>query len=46
MGLVKSQAKPKSWLTKVPVGAKNIKFETKWVENRRFANMPRPFRSL
>ena len=36
MGLVHSQAKPKSWLTKVPVGAKNIKFGPKWVENRRF----------
>ena len=36
MGLVQSQAKPKSCLTKVPVGAKNIKFGPKWVENRRF----------
>ena len=34
MGLVQSQAKPKSWLTKVLVGAKNI--NPKWVENRRF----------
>ena len=31
-----SQAKPKSWLTKVPVGAKNIKFGPKWVENQLF----------
>ena len=36
MGLVQSQAKPKSWLTKVPVGAKNIKFGPKWVENQPF----------
>ena len=36
MGLVQSQARPKSWLTKVPVGAKNIKFGPKWVKNRRF----------
>ena len=34
--LAQSQAKPKSWLTKVPVGSKNIKFGPKWVENRRF----------
>ena len=36
MGLAQSQAKPKSWLTKVPVGAKNIKFGPKWVENQQF----------
>ena len=36
MGLVQSQAKLKSWLTKVPVGAKSIKFGPKLVENRRF----------
>ena len=36
MGPVQSQAKPKSWLTKVPVGAKNIKFGPKWIENRGF----------
>ena len=36
MGLVQSQPKPKSWPTRVPVGAKNIKFGPKWVENRRF----------
>ena len=36
MCLVQSQAKPKSWLTKVPVGAKNIKFGSKWIKNRRF----------
>ena len=35
-GIVQSKAKPKSWLTKVPVGAKNIKFGPKWVENQRF----------
>ena len=29
MWLVQSQAKPKSWPTKVPVGAKNIKFGPK-----------------
>ena len=42
MGLVQSQAKPKSWLTKVPVGAKNIKFVSKWLENRRFGPKQRP----
>ena len=38
MGLAQSQAKPKSWLTKVRVGAKNIKFGPKWVENRWFGS--------
>ena len=42
MGPVQSQAKPKSWLTKVPVGAKNIKFGPKWVENRPFGPKQRP----
>ena len=42
MGLAQSQAKPKSWPTKVPVGAKNIKFGPKWVENRRFGPKQRP----
>ena len=42
MGLVQSQAKPKSWLAKVPVGAENIKFGSKWVENRRFGPKQRP----
>ena len=42
MGLVQSQAKPKSWLTKVPVGAEIIKFGPKWVENRRFGPKQRP----
>ena len=42
MGLAQSQAKPKSWLTKVPVGAKNIKFGSKWVKNRRFGPKQRP----
>ena len=42
MGLVQSQAKPKSWLTKVPFGAENIKFGPKWVENRRFGPKQRP----
>ena len=42
MGLAQSQAKPKSWLTKVPVGVKNIKFGPKWVENRRFGLKQRP----
>ena len=36
MGLAQSQAKPISWLTKVAIGAKNIKFGPKWVENRGF----------
>ena len=36
MGLVQSQAKSRSWLTKVPVEAKSIKFDSKWVENRLF----------
>ena len=27
---------PKSWPTKVPVGAKNIKFGPEWVQNRQF----------
>ena len=35
-------ATPKSWLTKVPVGAENIKFGPKWVENRRFGPKQRP----
>ena len=42
MGLVHSQAKPKSWLTKVPVGAKNIRFGPKWVQNRRFGPKQKP----
>ena len=42
MGLVQSQAKPKSWLTKVPVGAENIKFGAKWVENQPFGPKQRP----
>ena len=42
MGLVQGQAKRKSWLTKVPVGAENIKFGPKWVENRRFGPKQRP----
>ena len=42
MGLAQSQAKPKSWLTKVPVGVKNIKFGPKWLENRRFGPKQRP----
>ena len=37
-----SQAKPKSWLAKVPVGAENIKFGPKRVENRRFGPKQRP----
>ena len=32
---IQRQAKSKSWLTKVLVRAKNIKFGPKWVENRR-----------
>ena len=31
---IQSQAKSKPWLTKVPVQAKNIKFDPKWFENR------------
>ena len=42
MGLVRSQAKRKSWLTKVPVGPENIEFGPKWVENRRFGPKQRP----
>ena len=30
------KAQVQSWLTKVPVPSKNIKFGPKWVENRRF----------
>ena len=45
MGLVQSQAKPKSWLAKVPVGAKNIKFGPKRVENRPFGPKQRPSES-
>ena len=37
-----SQAKPKSWLAKVPVGAENIKFGPKRVENRPFGPKQRP----
>ena len=37
-----SQAKPKSWLAKVPVGAENIKFGPKGVENRPFGPKQRP----
>ena len=42
MGLVQSQAKPKSWPTKVPVGVKNMEFGWKWVENRRFGLKQEP----
>ena len=42
MGLVQSQAKPKSWPTKVPVGAKNIEFAPKWIKNQRFGMNIRP----
>ena len=31
-----ASAQVQSWLTKVPVPSKNIKFGPKWVENRRF----------
>ena len=31
-----NKAQVQSWLTKVPVGAENIKFGPKWIENRRF----------
>ena len=30
------KAQVQSWLTKVPVPSKNIKFGPKWVQNRRF----------
>ena len=52
MELVQSQAKPKSWLTRVPVGAKNIKSGPEGVKNPRFGvklgpneaeSTPRPF---
>ena len=36
------KAQVQSWLTKVPVGAENIKFGSKWVENRRFGPKQRP----
>ena len=42
MGPVQSQAKLKSWLTKVPVGAETIKSGPKWIENRRFGPKQRP----
>ena len=37
-----SQAKPKSWLAKVLVGAENIKFGPKRIENRPFGPKQRP----
>ena len=36
------KAQVQSWLTKVPVGAENIKFGPKWVQNRRFGPKQRP----
>ena len=36
MGLVQSQAKLKSQLTKVPARAQIIKFGPRWIENQRF----------
>ena len=36
------KAQVQSWLTKVPVGAENIKFGPNWVENRRFGPKQRP----
>ena len=36
------KAQVQSWLTKVPVGAENIKFGPKWVQNRRFGPKKRP----
>ena len=42
MGLVPSQAKHNSWLTKVLVGAQNIKFGPKWVENLPFGPKQTP----
>ena len=42
MGLVQSQAMPKSLLTKVPVCPKNINFDPKRVENRPFGPKHRP----
>ena len=36
------KAQVQSWLTKVPVPSKNIKFGPKWVQNRRFGPKQRP----
>ena len=36
------KAQVQSWLTKVPVPSKDIKFGLKWVENRRFGPKQRP----
>ena len=36
------KAQVQSWLTKVPVGAENIKFGPKWVQNRPFGLKQRP----
>ena len=36
------KAQVQSWLTKVPVPSKNIKFGFKWVENRPFDAKQRP----
>ena len=39
---IQSSGQVQSWLTKVPVRSKNIKFGPKWVENRRFGPKQRP----
>ena len=36
------KAQVQSWLTKVPVPSKNIKFAPKWIENRPFGPTQRP----
>ena len=39
---IQSSSQVQSWLTKVPVWSKNIKFGSKWVENRQFGPKQRP----
>ena len=39
---IQSSGQVQSWLTKVPVRSKNIKFGPKWVENRPFGPKQRP----
>ena len=39
---IQSSGQVQSWLTKVPVRSKNIKFGPKWVENQRFGPKQRP----
>ena len=39
---IQSSGQVQSWLTKVPVRSKNIKFGPKWIENRRFGPKQSP----